>query len=399
MNFDKKMLFIEALFTNRIPVGKISLDIDKFLKANDYEAIRLGAGVHTNSRFSKYFSVGAYAGYGFGDKAWKYGGDIWVRLYKKKELALTASYEHDLVESAGVSYFENLRTLNSSELFRDVYVSRFDHIEKYQAGFNFRALKYIRASVFANHQQRYGNTQFGVTGSDGITTLRDTFNFNEAGIQLKFLYKEKFLQTLRSKISLGSDHPVVFVNLIKGFNQSFLGMPGDFDYWKANLKIDAIKHFKSLGTTQLQLCAGRIFGDVPYTLLYNNKGSLWGKFNVSAVNIFETMQLNEFVTSQYAALYINHNIGRFLKLRPKFNPEFELVHNMGFGTLEHPLSLYNIPINTMDKGYFESGFRLLHLLKSGYSTFGVGAFYRYGPYQKPKPEDNLAVKLVLSFKF
>lgn len=398
-NFDRKMQLIEALFTNRIPIGKISLDIDKILRANDYEALRLGAGLHTNQKFSKYFSVGAYAGYGFGDKAWKYGGDLLVNIYRKKELAFAASYEHDLVESAGNTYFENVRTLNSSELFRDVYVSRFDHIEKYQAGFSFRALKYLRANIFADHQQRYGNTQFGQINSDGITNLRDTFNFNELGLQLKFLYKEKFLQTLRSKISMGSDHPVLFVNVIKGFDQNYFGLPGDFDYWKVNFKIDAIRHFKTIGATQLQLCAGKIFGDVPYTLLYNNKGSLWGKFNVSAVNTFETMSLNEFVTSQYASLFINHNIGRFLKLRKKFNPEFELVHNMGIGTLQHPLSLYNIPVNSLDKVYMESGFRLLHLIKSGYTTFGVGAFYRYGAYQKPKPEDNLAVKLVLSFKF
>lgn len=398
-NFDRKMQFIEALFTNRIPLGYVALDIDKILKANDYEAIRLGAGIHTSPKLSKLFSVGAYAGYGFQDKAWKYGGDASVVLWKKKELRLNGSYEHDLVESGGATFFENVRTLNSSEVYRDIYVSKFDHIEKYQAGFSFRSLKYLRANIFVDHQQRYGSTQFGRTNVDGITTLRDTFNFNEAGVQLKFLYKEKFLQTLRSKISMGSDHPVVFMNIIKGFDQNYFGMPGDFNYWKVNMKVDAIKTFKTIGTAQVQLCAGKIFGDVPYTLLYNNKGSLWGKFNVSTVNTFETMQLNEFVTSQYAAVYINHNIGRFLKLRKKFNPEFELVHNMGIGTLEHPHSLYNIPVNSMDKGYLESGFRLLHLLKSGYTTFGVGAFYRYGAYQKPKPEDNLAIKLALSFKF
>ena len=39
-----------------------------------------------------------------------------------------------------------------------------------------------------------------------------------------------------------------------------------------------------------------------------------------------------------------------------------------------------------------------HLFKNGISTYGIGVFYRYGPYQKPDPKDNLAVKLVLSLK-
>jgi hypothetical protein len=52
----------------------------------------------------------------------------------------------------------------------------------------------------------------------------------------------------------------------------------------------------------------------------------------------------------------------------------------------------------MEKGYIESGFRLLHILKLNYTTFGVGVFYRYGAYQNPKLEDNFAVKMVLSIK-
>src|ERR1019366_7016427 len=108
---------------------------------------------------------------------------------------------------------------NSSELYRDGYISMFDYMTKYQTSFSFRMLKYLRANVFANHQQRYGTTQLGSTASDGSTVLRDTFNFNEVGVQLKFLYKEKFMQTLRNKISLGSDYPVLFANITKGLNQ------------------------------------------------------------------------------------------------------------------------------------------------------------------------------------
>lgn len=397
-NFDKKFLLFEALFSNKLPLGIFDINLDKILKVNDYEKIRLGAGVHTNEKFSKTIKLGAYAGYGFGDKAWKYGGDASIVLWKKKELAFNTLYEKDLTESAGIRFFENLRTLNSSELYRDVYVSMFDHITKYQASFSFRFLKYIRANVFANHQQRYGPTQFGTTASDGTTTLRDTFNFNETGVQLKFLYKEKFVQTLRNKISLGSDYPVLFVNITKGLNQTYFNQSGDFDYWKFDVRFEASKTFKTIGTSRMQFIGGKVLGNIPYTMLYNNRGSLYGKYNISANNTFETMGLNEFASDQYAALFINHNIGRFLKLRKKFNPEIELVHSMGIGTISNPLAIYNVSVTGLQKGYFESGMRLLHLLKNGISTYGIGVFYRYGPYQKTNPVDNLAVKLVLSLK-
>jgi len=397
-NLDKKFLFFEALFSNRLPMGIFDINLDKILKVNDYEKIRVGAGVHTNQKFSKTIRLGGFAGYGFGDKAWKYGGDVSLFLWKKKELAFNALYEKDLVESGGVRFFENIRTLNSSELYRDAFVSVFDHITKYQTSFSFRFLKYLRANVFANHQQRYGSTQFGNTANDGTTILRDTFNFNEAGVQLKFLYKEKFLQTLRSKISLGSDYPVLFVNITKGLNQTYFNQQGDFDYWKFDLKFEATKTFKTIGATRIQFMGGKVLGNIPYTMLYNNKGSLYGKYNLSANNTFETMGLNEFASSQYAALFLNHNIGRFLKIRKKFNPEIELVHSMGIGSMDNALNIYNVSVTSLEKGYFESGMRVLHLFKNGISTYGIGVFYRYGPYQKPTPIDNLAIKLVLGIK-
>jgi len=397
-NFERKFMFLEALLTNKIPIKFIDLNLDKILKFNNYEGTRLGLGLHTNNTLSKAFTVGGYFGYGFKDKAWKYGGDGSIFLWRRKELALNLFYQKDLTESAGTSFYENVHTLMSSEIYRDVYVSKFDHLQKYQASVSFRAFKYIRANIFVNHQQRYGSTLYKYTANDGASVVRDTFNFNEIGIQLKYLYKEKFIQTLHNKISLGSDYPVFYANITKGLNQTFLGQAGNFDYWKFDFKMDAQKTFRTIGTTYIQLTAGKVIGNLPYTMLYNMRGSNYGGFNVSAINSFETMGLNQFASDQFVALFLNHNIGRFLKPRRKFNPEIEIVHNMGVGSISHPENIYNVSVSSLQKGYFESGLRLLHIIKINYLTLGVGGFYRYGAYEKPKVADNLVVKLVMSIK-
>ena len=397
-NFEKKFKFLEAVLTNKVPIGFLDVNLDKILKFNNYEGTRLGLGLHTNNKLSKAFTVGGYVGYGFKDKAWKYGGDASVFIWRKKELAFNALYQKDLVELAGANFFENTRSILSSEIYRDVYVSKFDHLQKYQAGFSFRALKYLRTNVFVNHQQRYGNTLYKYAANDGTPIVRDTFNFNEIGIQFKYLYKEKFIQTMNNKLSLGSDYPVFYANITKGFNQTFFNQTGNFDYWKFDIKIDVQKHFKTIGTTYVQVLAGKVIGNLPYTMLYNMRGSNFPSLNVSAVNSFETMSLNEFASNQFAALFLNHNIGRFLKPHKKFNPEIEFTHNMGIGSINHPENIYNVSVKSLDKGYFESGLRLIHILKISYTTLGVGAFYRYGAYEKPKATDNLAVKLVLSIK-
>ena len=397
-NFERKFKILETLLTNKIPIGFIDLNLDKILKFNDYENTRLGLGLHTNEKLSKVFTIGGYAGYGFKDKAWKYGGDASVFLWKRKELTLNVFFQKDIIESAGMSFFENNRPLTSSEIYRDVYVSRFDHQQKYQASVSFRMFKYLRANIFANHQQRYGSTLYNYTAKDGTTAFRDTFGYNEVGLQVKYVYKEVFLQTMHNKLSLGSEYPMLYLNVTKGFNQIVFNQAGNFDYWRFDLKLDAKKTFKSIGTTQIQVLAGKVIGSLPYTMLYNNKGSNFNGFKVSAVNSFETMALNEFASDQFVALFLNHNIGRFLKNRKKFNPEIELVHNMGIGNISNPQNIENVSVTSIQKGYLESGFRLLHILKINYTTLGVGVFYRYGAYQKPKPEDNLAVKLVLSIK-
>ncbi|HXD94171.1 MAG TPA: DUF5686 family protein, partial [Bacteroidia bacterium] len=397
-NFEKKFKILEAVVTNKLGIGFLDLNLDKILKFNNYEGTRLGAGLHTNNKLSKYFTIGGYGGYGFKDKVWKYGGDASVFIWRRKELAFNVMYQKDLVESAGLNFFENTRSILSSEIYRDVYVSKFDHIQKYQAGFSFRAFKYLRVDAFVNHQQRYGKTLYRYTNNEGTSVVRDTFNVNEIGVSLKYLYKEKFIQTMKNKLSLGSDYPVIYANITKGLNQTFFNQVGSFDYWKFDIKIDAQKTFKTIGTLRVQAVAGKIIGNLPYTMLYNMRGSNYPSFNVSAINSFETMGLNEFASDQFAALYINHNIGRFFKPRKKFNPELELVHNMGIGSLSHPENIYNVSVKSLDKGYFESGIRLLHILKVNYTTLGVGAFYRYGTYQDPKALNNLVVKLVLSIK-
>jgi hypothetical protein len=62
---------------------------------------------------------------------------------------------------------------------------------------------------------------------------------------------------------------------------------------------------------------------------------------------------------------------------------------MAWGNLEKPEQHLGIEYKTLNKGYFESGIELNQI----YSALGLSCFYRYGPYQLPRFEDNLAIKL------
>ncbi len=398
MNLDKKAIALEALLTNQLQVKCVNIDLDQLLRLNDYEGYRLGIGAHTNQRISTVFKTGGYVAYGFKDKTLKYGGDFSLSLWKRKEVMWKNTYMNDVIESAGVKFFENKQLLNNSEMYRDFLVAKMDRMIKLQSEIQFRMLKYIKTNVFLNHQQRWGNTGY-LPDIHLNSSPKDTVNFNEAGIQIKYLFREKFMQTLRNKISMGSDYPVVYLNISKGLKQDVFQQKGDLDYTRIDLKIELSHTYKSMGKSTVQLQTGKVRGNVPYTLLYNNKGNYSNAypFSTSAQNTFETMRMNEFVSDEYAALFFSHNIGKFLKPNKTFNPQLELVHNMGIGKYTNQGNNYFIALKTMEKGYFESGIRLLNILKSSTGGFGLGVFYRYGPYQYSKPEDNLAIKLCVSF--
>jgi hypothetical protein len=62
-----------------------------------------------------------------------------------------------------------------------------------------------------------------------------------------------------------------------------------------------------------------------------------------------------------------------------------------------------VDFKTMEKGYLESGIEVNNILKqkSGlqYRGWGLGAFYRYGPYSNPTFKENLTITLSITASF
>ena len=80
-----------------------------------------------------------------------------------------------------------------------------------------------------------------------------------------------------------------------------------------------------------------------------------------------------------------------------FKPELTLVTNLGWGDMKRAENQPNKNFETMEKGYFESGFVVRGLLSLPLVKVGLGAFYRYGPYSLPRVWDNFAWKWSATF--
>ena len=73
----------------------------------------------------------------------------------------------------------------------------------------------------------------------------------------------------------------------------------------------------------------------------------------------------------------------------KIKPSLVIVSRMAWGDLDNPEQHLGLGFKTLNKGFFESGIELNQI----FNGLGLTTFFRYGPNQLPKIEDNIAVKL------
>lgn len=391
-NFDRTMKSMETLMSGKIPFKVIDLDMDRFIRFNDYEGFRLGLGFHNNYKICNRFIAGGYFAYGFRDKAFKYGCDAAYTILKKNDLSIGASYMKEVTESGGVDFYETSPFLSDSR-FRDYLINRMDSTEKKDVFIKFSALNYLKADIRLSniHKSATNDYEYGIT-SENVTVLLDDYNFTELWIGLCYSYKEKFIKTLRYKISMGTKYPVVYFNYIHGFNDL---LNGEFSYDRFDLKIKKSFYIKNLGNSSFNFQAGYIDGDLPYCNLYSGNGS-YRQFTIAAPGSFATMRMNEFLSDRYAALYYTHSFGKLLFRIKKFTPEIAVATNFCIGDLKNLSKHYNVDFSKLNKGYIESGLLINNILSTGFYGLGVGAYYRYGSYAFPSFKENIAYKFTFS---
>ncbi|HXB12118.1 MAG TPA: DUF5686 family protein, partial [Bacteroidia bacterium] len=394
IHLDRKIKWYETLATGKLREGFVDWDLDKILTYNGYEKFRLGAGLHTNDVLSRYITIGGYGAYGFGDQAFKYGGDLGFILNPYSQVKLNFAYKNDVIEAGGVSFFNDQQFL-STESYRDYFINNMDKIQEEKISFSFDAFKYFQFNLFGDDQlqQTTNSYQFGINDNN-VAVLSNQFGFAEIGAGIRFAYNEKFLKSPLGMISLGTKYPIVWINITKGLNGL---LDGQYSYMKYDLKINKDFRIPQAGVSSIEVLAGYVQGNVPYTMLYNVRATYMASWDsrVAVDNTFETMSANEFLSNRYVDLFYTHDFQSFLYRSKKFNPHLKLVTNIGWGNLDNISNHYNFPFKIMDKGYYESGVEINNLIKSSFVSLGVGGYYRYGPYALSTPIDNFVAKLTI----
>ena len=393
-DFDTKMALFQMMASGKIPMGRISLDLDRLFRFNQHEGFRLGLGLHTNDFLSRRFAVGGYVAYGFKDKEIKYGGDVLLHLYRKRNAWLRLLYSNDVMETGGNQLDKALNALDPAKYYQ-LYIRRMDQREKTEFQLNGRLIGNLTVTVFANHQTvvPFENYSFVLDRREGVELNLRTFAVSEAGAVLRWAPGEKIARTGSREIRLGGRWPVTYFSVAQGLDETFRS---DFQYQRFDVMLEKKFRMRTSGELDVRVFGGSVDPHLPLPLLYNAKGS----FGIGPATpfAFETMRTNEFQHARFGAIHLRHNFKDLLFKGKKAGPYVVLVHSMLWGEALNAGD-HSVEVRSAEKGYYESGIELDRLLKLQFSGLGIGVFYRYGPYHLERRIDNFAFKLSYVFMF
>ncbi len=193
---------IEDLILQTVPLGPLELDLTRVLTINNYESYRLGAGIYTSNRFLKWLRVGGYAGYGFRDEQWKYGGEMRFNFNPNKDFFLRLSYAKDIRETGS--------PVTGNEYFRSLVASQYDRLESYKSELGYRIFPDVHASIFVS---RSGLTPTYAYQLQFGNELINHFLITETGVSLRYVKRESYLGLQGKKIFLSSRFPVITLSV------------------------------------------------------------------------------------------------------------------------------------------------------------------------------------------
>ena len=384
---EKRLGSGRKIINGYFPIGPIDLDLKKIISFNNYEGFRLGLGGITNDRFSKNFRIEGYTAYGTKDGVIKYSVGAGVLLDKNTNTWLNGYYTDDVREIASTVFAVDKRVFKIYDP-RPINISTFYKYTSWKTNLQTKIIPKTEAvlELSRNYIEPKFDYLYNLNGK-----LYSSYIMTTAMLSIVWAPFSDFMQTPTGRTESDKRFP----RFTFQYTQSLPDVLGnDFTFGKIDFKTEYEKKYLNGQKTSLLLQGGYAIGDVPITHLYNTapnnltKETVVQRITFAGRNSFETMYFNEFFSSQYIMFQAKHGFDR-IKILRKVRPSLVLVTRMAWGNMENPEQHVGPTYKTLNKGFFESGIELNKI----YKGFGLGGFYRYGPNQLLKFEDNIAVKI------
>lgn len=384
---EKRLFQGRKILNGYVPFGYFDLDLRYLLSYNNYEGFRFGLGGKTSELFSKSLRFEGYTAYGIKDGHYKYNLGIATRVENFSNSWIGVSYTDDIREIASSTFAIDKRNFKLYDP-RPINISTFYGYQSWRAYFETKLLPKTESLwqiMYAQIEPKF-DYYYSLNSK-----LYENFTMTTAQCSLQWNPFSDYLQTDDGRFEVKKRFPKFTFQ----YTQSIPNwLENDFKFSKIDFRTEYEKNYLNGQKTAVLFEAGYAQGDLPLTHLYNTSPNnltnhkFIERITIAGKNSFETMFFNEFFSSEFAMIHIKHGFKR-MELARKVNPGFVLVTRAVWGNLKNKERHFGLNYKTLEEGFFESGFELNQI----YSGFGLTAFYRYGPNQLPKFEDNLAIKI------
>ena len=207
-----------------------------------------------------------FLAYGDKDKRFKYGfTGIWLPV-RHPRMYLYGYYVHDIDQTT--NYYDQLGSDNIfSSLFRKPGVpwklafsddQRFEFYKEYYTGFSHK--------LILQHRQYtpYAPLPSTAIFMDDHSNPSGSVISSEVGVELRYAYKEKYVEGQYLRVNIGSKYPIVDVEADAGIKNV---LNSAYQYQKTLLSITESINIPPFGHLYYNVFAGKYFGTLPYPLL------------------------------------------------------------------------------------------------------------------------------------
>ncbi|HEY4787190.1 MAG TPA: DUF5686 family protein, partial [Bacteroidales bacterium] len=284
--------------------------VNTFYSYNPIEGVRLRFGGRTTPKLSKKINFETYLAYGNTDKEYKYYLGTTYSLssktiYEFPVKSIKLSFQNETKIPGQELQFvqeDNVllsikRGVNNKLLYNKIL--RIEHLNEFENHFSYTVgYNYMRQSPGGD---LYFNPINYISGFNNIQRI----NMSEAYIILRYAPHEQFYQGKIYRIPIANKYPVFQLQ----YNAGAKFLNNDYNY--SNIKFSITKRFypSILGYTDVIWEAGKIFGKVPYPLLFIHRANQTYSYQITSYNL---MNFLEFVSDQYTSLNVDHCFNGFI---------------------------------------------------------------------------------------
>ena len=308
--FKNMMNIMLLLFAGYRDLGYFEIGpVNTFYSYNPVEGYRIRAGGRTTDKFSKRVNLETYVAYGFTDQKLKYYLGTTFSLTKHSIFefpvkSIRVSFQDETkIPGQELQFVQEdnfllsfKRGVNNKLFYNKTF--RIDHLNEFKNHFSFDiAYQFLR-------QRPGGDLCFNA--ENYLLHINDPafIDISEISLTLRYAPNEHFYQGKQYRIPMANKYPMTQLQLTYG--SKFL--KNDYDYLNVKLSVSKRFYLSVLGYTDFTWEAGKIFGKVPYPLLFIHRANQTYSYQIASYNL---MNFLEFVSDEYTSLNIDHCFNGF----------------------------------------------------------------------------------------